>query len=278
MEIELELKVELELDIMKFKEILCKSALSPSGIYGWKYALNPYRGCEHSCIYCYAPNILRIKRETWGEFVEIKKNIPTILAKELKTIQPGLVGLSSVTDPYQKAEEKYKLTRYCIEQLLRYKFPVSIITKSPLILRDIDLLKEISNLEITITITTMDEQLSNLLEPEAPIIKERLEALAQLSAEKLNTYAFLGPLLPTLEFDQVHELINTIATTGVHTIMVDSLNLKPGIWPKVANTLDDLPEIKQAFYNRLFKDKNYYPEIFQLIKNECKHQNMKFDG
>jgi DNA repair photolyase len=245
---------------MKVTEIKCNSALSPSGIYGWKYALNPYRGCAHACNYCY-----------------VKKNIPTILAKELKSLTPALVGISSVTDPYQKAEERYKLTRYCLEQLLRYKFPVSIITKSPLIVKDIDLLTRFSELEITISISSLDKQLASVLEPTAPPVQERLDALTKLSAEGLNTYAFIGPLLPVLESDQVPEFIESIAATGVHTVMVDSLNLKPGIWSNITTALDKLPEVKEAFQNRCFKDRNYYPMIFDQIKNECKRQNINFE-
>ena len=157
---------------MNVSEVQCKTALSRSGIYGWIYTLNPYRGCMHGCKYCYAPNIIKTPRSTWGTFVEVKKNIPTILAKELKKTKPALVGISSVTDPYQQLEEKYKVTRYCLEQLLRYDFPISIITKSPLITRDLDLIKKFSYSEIAVTITTMDNELSRIMEPSAPSISD----------------------------------------------------------------------------------------------------------
>jgi len=262
---------------MKIIERPCKTALSRSGIYGWVYALNPYRGCEHACRYCYAPNILRLKRATWGTFLEVKKNVPVVLAKELKRLTPGLVGVSSVTDPYQKIEEKYKLTRYCLEQLLKYKFPISIITKSPKVLRDIELLKKFSYSEITITITTLDSQLSNLLEPNAHSISERLKALTKLSAEGLNTYAFLGPLLPSLEPEQVPEFIDKIKATGVKTIMVDTLNLKPGIWQDVESAIKKIPKTRDKFYSRLFEESGYYPEIFNLIETECIRQGVNFE-
>jgi DNA repair photolyase len=254
--------------------------LSRSGIYGWKYALNPYRGCEHNCQYCYAPNIIRTSRSSWGKFVEAKKNIPTILAKELKRLSPELVGISSVTDPYQELEEKYRLTQYCLEQLLKFKFPVSIITKSPLILRDIELLKRFSYSEITITITTLDEKLSQKLEPNAPRISKRLRALTKLSNEGLNTYAFLGPLFPTLEphSDQVSEFMDRIFNTGVKSVMVDGLNLKPGIWPSIKFSLRNHPEILKVFQTRIFNDKDYYQNIFKLIETECKLNNVNFES
>jgi DNA repair photolyase len=264
---------------MNVTETICKSALSRSGIYGWVYALNPYRGCEHACRYCYAPNILHLPRASWGAFLEVKKNLPTILAKELKHLKPALVGISSVTDPYQKSEEQFKVTRYCLEQLIKFKFPVSIITKSPLIVRDIDLLSRLTYAEITITITTLDDQLSELLEQNAPPIAERLGALKILSEHGLNTYAFLGPLLPTLEPEQVPGFIGTLSETGVTSVMTDTLNLKPGIWQAVANTLETasgMEKVKNIFQHRLFQDKKYYPTIFSLIQSECKKNGLKY--
>jgi DNA repair photolyase len=262
---------------MKISEIQCKTALSRSGIYGWQFTINPYRGCEHSCKYCYAPNIIRISRSTWGSFVDVKKNIPTILSKELKRTKPALVGISSVTDPYQPLEEKYKVTRYCLEQLLKNKYPISIITKSPLILRDIDLLTKFEHSEITISISTLDDSLSRILEPKAPTIKQRLDALTKLSSKGLNTYAFLGPLLPTIEPENVPNTIQKLADTGVRTVMVDSLNLKPGIWNDISKSLINEPEIKDIFNLRLFSDQDYYKNIFNLIKNECITNGILFE-
>jgi DNA repair photolyase len=262
---------------MKIKETTCKTALSRSGIYGWQFTINPYRGCEHSCKYCYAPNIIRVPRSAWGSFVEVKKNIPTILSKELKRTKPGLVGISSVTDPYQPLEEKYRVTRYCLEQLLKNNFPISIITKSPLILRDIDLLKKFSHSEITISISTLDVNLSRLIEPKAPTIGQRLDALTKLSSEGFNTYAFLGPLLPILDVDEIPGLIHRIGETGVRTVMVDSLNLKPGIWNDMNRALKNEPKIRDIFEQRLFSEKKYYETMFNIIKIECENLKINFE-
>jgi DNA repair photolyase len=262
---------------LKIYETACKHALSHSGIYGWEYVINPYRGCSHSCVYCYAPNIIKAPRSEWGNFVEVRKNIPNILAKELKRHIKGLTGISSVTDPYQKIEEKYNLTRYCLEQLLRYQFPVSIITKSPLIIRDIDLFTKFDHVEVTVSITTLDENVAKLLEPMAPSIKSRLKALNVMSNENLNTYAFLGPLLPVLELDEVAEFMEKIFSTGVKTVMVDSLNLKRGIWSSIEKKISDDSELKIKFQNRLFQDKKYYQNITEMIKQECIKNNVQFD-
>jgi len=133
---------------MRIREVKCKTALSKSNLPGLDYSLNPYRGCQHSCAYCYVPNVLRIKRNEWGSFVDVKTNIPNVLSKELRIKKPGVVGISTITDPYQPAENNYKLTRYCLEQLLRHDFPVCIQTKSDLVARDIDLISKFSKAEV----------------------------------------------------------------------------------------------------------------------------------
>ena len=142
---------------MKIRQISCKTALSPSKLPGIDYSLNPYRGCEHRCAYCYAPNVLKINREKWGDFVDVKVNIPHILSKELKMRKPGVVGISTVTDPYQSVEKKFKITRYCLEQLLKHDFPINIQTKSSMVIRDIDLISKFSNAEVMVSIATLND-------------------------------------------------------------------------------------------------------------------------
>ena len=94
---------------MQIKHITCKTALSPSKLPGLDYSLNPYRGCSHQCAYCYVPSILRISKTEWQTLIQIKTNIPTILAKEVKRKKPGVVGISTVTDPYQPLEQKHQV-------------------------------------------------------------------------------------------------------------------------------------------------------------------------
>ena len=165
---------------MKITEVNCKTALSKSMLPGLDYSLNPYRGCEHGCAYCYVPNVLRIERNSWGSFVEVKTNIPNVLSKELKNKKPGVVGISTVTDPYQPIENKYKLTRYCLEQLLIHDFPISFLTKSKLILRDIDLISKFSNAEVMFSIATINDSERKILEPYASSIQDRLKAMKEI--------------------------------------------------------------------------------------------------
>src|SRR5271157_4619818 len=122
------------------KEVHAKSVLSRSGIEGISYTVNPYTGCSHGCRYCYATFMKKYTGhpEAWGEFVDAKMNAPLLLAKQLSRAARGNVILSSVTDPYQRLEARYGLTRACLVTLSDYDFPVEVLTKSPLVVRDMD--------------------------------------------------------------------------------------------------------------------------------------------
>jgi DNA repair photolyase len=134
--------------------------------------------------------------EPWGEFVDVKVNAPHLLRKQLKRAKRGIVSLSTVTDPYQPLEKRYKLTRGCLEALLEHQFSVSILTRSPLCLRDIDLFKQFRNIDVGFSITTHDDNIKKIFEPHSPSIQSRIEALRTLHQEKIGTYVFVGPMLP----------------------------------------------------------------------------------
>ena len=129
---------------MVLNEIKAKNILSKSGLPGVDFAINPYVGCLHSCVYCYARFIKKFTKhkEPWGEFCDIRINAPELLKKEVGKIPSNSsIFISSVTDPYQPLEKKYQLTRKILEILAGYNFKVSILTKSNLVLRDLDILK-----------------------------------------------------------------------------------------------------------------------------------------
>ena len=262
---------------MKIRSIYCKTALSASKLPGLDYSLNPYRGCEHNCAYCYVPNVLKISRENWGEFVDIKVNIPLILSKELKRKKPGIVAISTVTDPYQSVEKKYKLTLYCLEQLLRYDFPVSIHTKSHLVLRDIDLLTQFSNAEVGITVTTPYDYESKILEPKASSISNRLDAVKKLNDCGIKTFIFFGPIYPTIKLDDIKHIVKQLSETGTNKLIVDSLNLKVDVWENLKRNLSSHPSILASFQKNLFENKDYYSAIFDEIKLQCENYKLKFE-
>lgn len=181
---------------MKIKEILAQNILSKSKVY--EYTLNPYIGCEHSCIYCYARFMKRFTghKEEWGNFIDVKINAPELLDKEIKNKRAKRVWISGVCDPYQPIEGKYELTRKCLEILIENDWPVTIQTKSPLVLRELGLLKKSNKIEVCFTITTADERIKRIFEPFAPSIEKRVNALARLHSEGIRTQAMIAPLLP----------------------------------------------------------------------------------
>ena len=218
---------------MKVREVSCNTALSPSSLPGLDYALNPYRGCSVGCVYCYAPSVLREERP-WGRFVDVKRNIPAVLAKELRRKPRGVVGLGTVTDGYQPVEGRYRLTRYCLEQLVRHDFPVSIQTKSSLVLKDLDLLRRLREAEVGVTVTTLDEAERRRFEPFASPTERRLATLRSLNDAGVRTWAFLGPILPVTTDATLEPLLRGIRDSGTHRVLFDRLRFRPGIWERLA--------------------------------------------
>jgi DNA repair photolyase len=135
-------------------------------------------------------------KEPWGEFVDIKVNAVDLLRKQLERAKKGTVWISSVCDPYQSIEARYKLTRGCLVELLKKQFPVNIQTKSKLALRDLDLFRQFERIDAGFTIATDNEKVARLFEPQASSVKERINALEALHDAGIRTFAFIGPLLP----------------------------------------------------------------------------------
>ena len=179
------------------KEINAKSVLNKSKIFD--YCVNPYTGCQIACKYCYTRLFMRRysgHKEAWGEFLDVKINAAEVLRRQLKRAKRGVVWISSVCDPYQPLEEKYKITRRCLKELVERQFPVNIQTKSRLSLRDLDLFQEFEDIEVGFTIATEDERVTRQFEPRATSVKDRLKALEKIHASGIKTYAFIGPMLP----------------------------------------------------------------------------------
>jgi len=207
--------------LVNAREIFAKTALTKTAISGFDYCLNPFVGCGHGCRYCYASFMRRFTdhREPWGEFVDVKINVPHLLRRQLKRVKRGMVSLSTVTDPYQPLEKRYRLTRACLKVLLEFQFPVNLLTRSPLCLRDMDLFKRFEDFEIGISITTDDEGVRKIFEPRSPPIPLRLKALEILRREGIETYAFIGPMLP-LDPKRMVSMLDGL----VSEVLIDRMN------------------------------------------------------
>jgi len=210
---------------MIIREIQAKSILNKSKIF--EYCLNPYTGCQTSCQYCYARLfMLRYSghKESWGEFVDVKVNAVDLLSKQLERAKKGAVWISSVCDPYQSLEAKYRLTRGCLEELLKKQFPVNIQTKSKLALRDLDLFRQFETIDVGFTIATDDEKVAKLFEPQASPVKERIKALEIIHGAGIRTFAFIGPLLP----GNPEKLVDNLAGK-VDYVYIDRMNYTSAI-------------------------------------------------
>jgi len=209
---------------MIVREIYPKSILSKSKVFN--YVINPYIGCQHSCTYCYARFMKRFTghKEPWGEFIDVKINSPDLLQHQINGMPPDRVWLSGVCDPYQPLETKYELTKKCLEILVRYGWPITIQTKSPLVLRDVDLFRKSDKIEVGLSVTTAADGVRQLFEPSAPSIKERIEALKKLHLAGIRTYAMIAPMLPGVD-----ELAGELSGK-VDYVLVDRMNYHYGDW------------------------------------------------
>jgi len=206
---------------VKVREIFSKTILTKTAISSFDYCVNPYVGCGHGCRYCYASFMKRFTGhlEPWGEFVDVKVNAPHVLRKQLRRARQGTVSLSTVTDPYQPLEKTYQLTRKCLEALLEHQFSVSILTRSSLCLRDIDLFRQFKNIQVGLSITTHDEAIKKIFEPHSPSIRSRIEALKKLREENIGTYAFIGPMLP-LDPEPLLAMLDGL----IDEVLIDKMN------------------------------------------------------
>jgi DNA repair photolyase len=163
-------------------------------------------------------------KEPWGRFVDVKINAARLLQREITAKRAGNVWISGVCDPYQPLEAQYELTRKCLNILLQHHWPVTIQTKSPLVLRDIDLIERFEEIEVGFTITTSDETIRTMFEPNAPAINERIDALNTLHAKGIGTFAMIAPLLPGAE-----GLVGQLAGKVDH-VLIDKMNYHYADW------------------------------------------------
>lgn len=260
------------------RDIGCRSVLSRSGISSVDYSVNPYVGCEHGCAYCYGRFMKRVTQHTeeWGEFVDVKVNAPLVLSRELAGASKGVVLVSSVTDPYQPLERERRLTREILLRLREHGFPTSILTKSSLVTRDIDILSQMPGCEVGLTITTLDERVRRGFEPRASPSPDRIAALKELSDAKIPTYAFIGPMLPYLTEETLGPLIKELRSVGVGYVLVDRLNIKHGNWASIRATLQRFfPELVSKYESVLFSRNDYFDCLRRVVATLCEENQVR---
>ncbi|MEL9940547.1 MAG: radical SAM protein [Ignisphaera sp.] len=248
---------------LKIIETTVSSALSKSGLPDLDYALNPYIGCSHGCLYCYARDYVPNREvvDNWGYVIYVKKNLLDVLEREVKRFRKGVVGLGTITDGYQPVEALYKLSIRSIEILVKNEFKVSIQTKSSLILRDLDVLKRYrSYIDVGITITsTKNDSPMKSLEVFSSPPSARIEALKRLASEGIKTWIFFGPIIPGYN-DSVSEIkeILSIAKETRSVVYFDKLRIKRFMW-------------KDGFLSQLARKALEYDwgNLFRQIRDAC---------
>ncbi len=205
-----------------------------------KYSLNPYTGCGHRCLYCYATSFIKD-----FYFPRIKKNFLKIIESDFKKVPEGsLISLSNSSDPYQPLEKKYKFTRKFLEMLENTSYRVLIITKSNLILRDLDILKKI---KCAVSITITSKKFCFLLEPGAPTYEERINTLKILSQEKIPTCVRLDPIIPGINEEEILEILEEVSQFVKHVI-VSTYKAKPDSLNRLINAFPQYQELWRKLY------------------------------
>jgi DNA repair photolyase len=240
--------------------------------------VNPYLGCAHACAYCYARFLGRWRghKEVWGEYVDVRINAADILAKEVQRRRVrGVVLLGSMTDAYQPLEKRYGLTRRMLALLVNNHFPVSILTKSDLVLRDLDILSSAPNCDVGMTISFLDDAVRKKIEPRSIPIERRFRALSILHNAGIRTYAFIGPIFPGLtDFEGILEIV----AGDVDFVMAETLNLRCGNWKYLEPILDVLsPELKPKL-RRLVASKDYCDRLQREFGKACNRLNIDLAG
>lgn len=253
---------------MIINEIKSCNYITKSQIAGVDLVCNPYVGCPHKCVYCYADFMRRFTHhsEDWGEFLDVKFCEKKITAKQL---EGKLLMFGSVTDAYNSYEKRYRITRKILEQLLPLNPNFGILTKSDLILRDLDILKKFKNLKVTFSFSSLDENFAKLVEPRAPSPARRLEALKILHKEGIACSVFIAPIFPKIT--SVKELIDA-AAPSVDEMWFDSLNLHAGtVSAKVFAMLErNYPQLV-PLYTDIYKNYNdeFFSKLYPRIEAYC---------
>jgi DNA repair photolyase len=248
----------------------CKSALNPVRGMPFKWSLNPYMGCVHRCTFCYVRQFEdradRPSDDRYGRSIRVKTNVAEVLARELAraTWQHEEVALGTATDPYQPAEGRFRLTRACIVELARSSTPFSIVTRGPLVVRDLEVLQEAADrvdLSVNVSLPTLDERVWRTTEPGTAPPRSRLEAIRRLSRAGIHVNVGVAPILPGLSdgAGMLEEVVHAAKAAGARTVWANVVYLQPATRAHfLAALAEDWPDEVER-YEQLFAGRAYLP-------------------
>jgi DNA repair photolyase len=255
---------------IEYREEPCKSALNRVRGMPFDWSLNPYMGCVHRCTFCYVRAYERRADRPWddryGRSIRVKINIAAVLREELQrpSWRRGAVSIGAATDPYQPAEGRYRLTRACLEALSEARTPFHVITRSPLIVRDVDILAEAATrarVSVSFSVPTLDEEVWRTTEPGTPPPRQRLRAVERLAAAGIEAGVAAAPVLPGLSDrpEQLRAVVRAAREAGAAHLWVSVLHLRPGTREHfLAQLARDWPEHVHE-YERLYARRAYLP-------------------
>ena len=252
-----------------------KDYLNKTKLKSLDYVINPYVGCPHKCLYCYASYMSSFSKhtESWGDFIDVKCTNKKI---NIFKIKGKKVQISTVTDPYNNFEKEFGVTRKVLEQLIKSEALISIVTKSDLVLRDIDLFKQIKHIDVGVSISMLDEDLKVKLEPNSSSIAQRIETLKVLKSEGIKTVCYISPIIPGIT---VFEKIVEATKDYVDEYCFDKLDLRSSFKTKMFNFIKqehkDLIPLYDAIYNK--KTSDYFEKTADEIANYCNKNNLKYN-
>jgi DNA repair photolyase len=253
------------------REVKCRTILNRTGLAD--YSFNCYTGCTHGCVYCYARFMQRFHphEEPWGEFVDAKINAPKVLARALLRCAPGNVFTCSACDGWQPVERRYMLTRQCCQMLLEAGFGLHVLTKSDLVVRDLDILAG-RNVCLGVTITTPDEGQARLWEPRASPVSARQRTLREAKRAGLKTAVMFGPLLPAISDtpEALEQLFGLAAEADVDGIWTDALNPRPRVWDSVQALLRRQWPGLVSLYRRVLFDAPYRAQYLTELERRVR--------
>jgi DNA repair photolyase len=255
---------------VEYREEPCRSALNRVSGMPFSWSLNPYMGCAHRCTFCYVrafeQRADRPSGDRYGRSIRVKTNVAEVLRKELR--RPSWKGegvaIGAATDPYQPAEGRYGLTRSCLVELAAVSNPFSLITRNPMIVRDLDVLQEAASraeVGVVFSVPTLDEEVWRKTEPGTPPPRQRLRALSQLVHAGIKAGVGMAPILPGISDrpEQLEEVVREAREAGATSVWANLLYLRPGTREHfLENLARDWPEELER-YERLYANRAYLP-------------------